>query len=268
MRTFVLLTFLAAIAAALPAQDDVLAVERKDDLAGRARAVELLKQTKMPLRVPEISMKQLCKLLSTASNDQLTFACSTRDSDDAPKMEFALRSASLWSIMAIAQQETGLRFVYRFGVVFVTKADRLKPLTYLRIYDLRAHLQPLRSFPGPDLRLRTADDDRPLFPEEVETGQTISGFTADGIEELVQSSVQPDSWSSDDVRLINQDGLFLIRQTPAAHAEIEKLLIQAGLWAPVTPRRVVRRPAAERRPAERRVVRSSRAGKPARSRKK
>ena len=36
--------------------------------------------------------------------------------------------------------------------------------------------------------------------------------------------------------LVNQNGVFLIRQTPQAHREVEALLVKLGVWA---PRRVI-----------------------------
>ena len=220
------------------AQDDVLAVERRADLRGHAAAVKLLKKTRMPVVAVDMTAKELCTMLTVATASKLGFMCSRRVSEAAPKLNLDLRSTSLWSVMAIAHSETGLRFVLRHGVVFLTEADKVKPLTYLQIYDLRGACAPLRSFPGPDLRLRTSGDDRPLFPEEVESTSTISGFTADVFENLLRESVRPDSWSNEGVTLSNQNGLFLIRQTPQVHREIEVLLIRAGLRS---PQRLLRR---------------------------
>jgi hypothetical protein len=223
--------------AAVPAQDDVLTVERQDDLRAHAAAVRLLKKTRIPLVAEELSAKQLCRVLTAATGDKLTFVCSNKVADAAPTLSVSLTSASLWSILSIAQVETGLHFVFRHGVVFVVPADEVKPLTYLRMYDLRGHFMPLKSFPGPELTLSLSGDERPLFPEEVVTDQTVSGFTAEGVEALLVENVQPDSWAREGVSMTNLDGLFLIRQTPRVHREIETMLVRVGLVAPV---RVVR----------------------------
>ena len=132
-----------------------------------------------------------------------------------------------------------MRFVFRHGVVFLTKPDGIEPLTCLRIYDLRAACMPLKSFPGPDLRLRTPGDDRPLFPEEAVSETTLSGFTADGIESLLRETVRPESWAAKRVSMSNHRGLFLIRQTPQVHREIETLLVRMGLRSPA---RLINRP--------------------------
>ncbi|HEX5051983.1 MAG TPA: hypothetical protein VFZ65_09440 [Planctomycetota bacterium] len=235
MPTLLLLT---AVAAGVRAQDDVLAVERRGDVRAHAAAVRLLKNTRARLRVEDVAPDELCGLLAHATGDKLSFVCCKRDEVAAARVTLQLGQSSLWTVLAATQLQTGLRFVFRSGVVFLTTADDVKPLAYLQVYDLRSYCAPLRSFPGPDLRLRQPGDDRPLFPEEVDSGETVSGFTADGIEALLRETVRPESWASPDVSLSNHGGLFLVRQTPAAHREIENLLAQLGLW---TPRRIAGR---------------------------
>ena len=231
MRVAALL-FLPLLAVTAVAQHDVLAVERRGDLRAHASAVKLLRKTRIALHAEDMTMKELCSLLSSATAHKLPFSCSKRESEAASHLELEVRSASIWSILSMTQMKTGMRFVVRSGIVFLTTADKIKPLTYLAIYDFRGACTKLRSFPGPDLRLRTASDDRPLFPEEVESESTVSGLTAEGIETLLQESVRPASWAIEGVSLTNQNGLFLIRQTPQVQREIRALFVRLGLVAP------------------------------------
>jgi len=228
--------FVAPMAAA---QDDVLAIERQKDTRGHRAAVQFLHKQRVTLAVEDLQPKELCRYLTTATGMKLDFHCAAADSDAAKAIDLNLRGTSLWSLMSIAQIETGLRFVYRHGVVFFVKPTDIKPLTRLAIYDLRAECAPLTNFPGPELGLGLSRDERPLFPEPVESGTTISGFTADGVETLLRETVRPESWDLDGVKLINQNGLFLIRHTPQGHQDIEYTLVKLGLKAP--SRRMVRR---------------------------
>ncbi|MCK5942817.1 MAG: hypothetical protein KAI24_12650 [Planctomycetes bacterium] len=227
--------------AVLPAsaQDDVLAVERRSDLRGHARLVRALHERRVSLTATEMSARELCRFLTASVGEATTFHCRSSHADAAPKLDLELRATPLWSLMSIAQMETRLRFVYRFGVVFLVPADDIRPWTHLEIYDLRGMVATLRQFPGPELGLGIDRSERPLFPEPIETEQTVSGFTADGIEQLLRESVRPESWERDGVKLINQGGLFLIRQSPQVHDEIELLLARVGLMAP--SRRLLRR---------------------------
>lgn len=221
------------------AQDDVLAIERHTDLRGHRVAVQRLHEMRVTLAAEAVTAKVLCRYLTTATGNELGFHCSKADSEAAPVLNLNLRGTSLWSMMSIAQIETGLRFVYRSGLVFLVKPDEIKPLTNLVVYDLRAECAPLMNFPGPDLGLGLSRDERPLFPEPTESGTTISGFTPDGIEALLRETVRPETWDLDGIKLINQNGMFLIRQTPQGHDEIEFTLVKLGLMSP--SRRLLRR---------------------------
>lgn len=232
MRCSALLTVSLFVAPMALAQDDVLAIERRQDVRGHRVAVKRLHEMRVTLAVADLTPKDLCRYLTMATGNELGFNCSKADSEAAATMNLNLRGTSLWSMMSIAQIETGLRFVYRFGVVFLVKPDAIKPLTDLVVYDLRAECAPLMNFPGPDLGLGLSRDDRPLFREPVESGTTISGFTPDGIESLLRETVRPESWGLDGIKLINQNGMFLIRQTPQAHDEIEFTLVKLGLKSP------------------------------------
>lgn len=232
MRLPALLLVSLSMVPVVPAQDDVLAVERRADTRSHTVVVKRLHQMKVTLAVEDLTPKDLCRYLSVATGNELSFHCTKADSEAAPAVSMNLRGTSLWSLMSIAQIETGLRFVYRFGVVFLVPPDAIKPLTKLVIYDLRAATSRLTNFPGPDLGLGLSRDERPLFPEPEVSETTISGFTAEGVEALLRESVRPKSWDLDGVTLSNHNGLFLIRQTPQAHDEIEWLMVKAGLKSP------------------------------------
>ncbi len=220
------------------AQDDVLAVERRDDLPRHAAAVRLLRNTVVTARCEAATAKEVCGLLNAATGDKLLFSCRSAEVEPAPTVSLQCKATSLWSVLSIVQIQTGQRFVYRSGVVFLVPPEQIKPYLCLGVYDLRAATMKLRNFPGPDLRLPIANDDRPLIPEPEESEETVSGFSAAGLEQLLRDNVQPDSWSRDGVSLNVQNGLFLIRQTPSAHREIDAMLIRLGLRSPP---RVLRR---------------------------
>lgn len=226
------------VAPAAPAQDEVLTLERRTSARAYDSAVALLKKTRMQFVASDMTPRDLCKALTMGAGGKLNFSCSRKVSEAAPTLELDLPPTSLWSIMSIAQMETGLRFVYRHGIVFLVPQDQVKPMTYLRVYDLRSATMPLRSFPGPDLRLRLPNEERVLFPEDEISETTLSGFTDESLETLFRETVRPESWEVEGVSLNVQNGIFLIRQTPAVHREIQKTLIKIGLWSPPRVRRI------------------------------
>jgi len=244
----VLLAFALLSIVPLPAQDDVLAVERREDLRARDAAARLLQSTRLSVRFEGVQPKELCQQLARLSGDKLSFVCAVKGELAATSVDLQLRATTLWSTMAIVESTSALRFVWRSGVVFCVGKDDIKPLTYVEVYDLRAMVTPLHSFPGPRLGLRGPGDEGPLFPPEEESTTTISGFTAEGVEQLLKDFAAKDTWARDDVGIVDNKGLLLIRQTPQGHREVQRLLVQLGLWSP--PRAIALPAASPPKPAE------------------
>jgi hypothetical protein len=184
-----------------------------------------------------VQPKELCQQLARLSGDKLSFVCAVKGEVAATSVDLQLRATTLWSTMAIIGSATALRFVWRSGVVFCVGKDDIKPFTYVEVYDLRPMVTPLHNFPGPRLGLRGPGDEGPLFPPEEESTTTISGFTAEGVEQLLKDFAAKDTWTRDDVGIVDNRGLLLIRQTPQGHRDVQRLLVQLGLWSP--PRVIV-----------------------------
>lgn len=231
----------AMLLAAAPAQDDVLAVERREDVRSRDALAVLLQKTHADFRLEAMAPRDFCRLLAARLGDKVNFMCSGKPEELAgAAVTLELRGASLWTAMAVAQMSSGLRFVYRSGVVFMVPPAAIKPLTYVVTYDLRAECARLRNFPGPELRLPDGNDDRPLFPAEEESTTTVSGYTAEDIEALLRGNVTPEAWTDGAASLTNTNGLFVVRHSPAGHREVRELLQALGLL-PAPRVRVARR---------------------------
>jgi hypothetical protein len=221
------------------AQDDVLAVEQRQDLKARDALVPVLQRTKTDLHWLAITPKDLCRQLEVLSGDKVSFVCGKTAAAATP-MDLDLKAVTPWSAMAAAQTASGLRFVYRSGVVFLVPKDEVKPLTLLMVYDLRSAVMPVKSFPGPRLGL-DAGDNSAKMPAEEDSGTTVSGFTADGIETLIKAHVTPELWAGDTVSLHQANGLFFVRQTVAGHRELRQFVADLGLVS--DPRAIEREPA-------------------------
>lgn len=216
---------------ALPAGvDGILAVEKREDRPGRDRIAALLRRTRLQFAVNEIGPKDLCRYLATLTGDKVAFRYLDKGST-APvePVTLELHATNLLSAMSAVQTVTGLRFVYRDGVVFLVPKDQFKPLTWLEVIDLRGVTRPLPSFPGPRIGLLGAGEEAAvLFPPEGVSGSTISGFTAEGLEQLIRENVTPEAWG-EKATLTNHDGLFLVRHDDAGHRAVRVLLHELGV---------------------------------------
>lgn len=234
------------------AQDEVLTVERREDVRAHATAVSLLKNLRATFAVADGTPREICRLLATAAGEKLSFSCSGKPAVADARLSLDLKHASVWAAMAAVQAQSELRFVFRHGVVFLVPKDEVKPLTYLAVYDLRPQTARLRNFPGPRLGLVGPGEEGVLFPPEEESDQTVSGFTAETIETLLREGVTPEQWDAGGVSLSNANGLFLIRHTLHGHREIRVLLDRLGLVPlPTLRRESLDSTASDRRPRNR-----------------
>lgn len=228
MKALLAITIVAVTS--LSAQDEALAVERREDVRDHRACLALLRSTHTDWRMRDITPKDFCRQLSAATGDKMTFSFAAKGEAAAtPAFDLELRAATPLTAMAVVQQVTDLRFVWRSGVVFLVGKDEVRPLTYLQLYDLRGLCAPLKSFPGPKLGLLTGEGSDAVFPPEVDSGTTVSGFTAELIEKLIKENVTPEAWATDGVSLTNQNGLLLVRHTLQGHREIARLLDRLGL---------------------------------------
>jgi hypothetical protein len=227
MRTLLLLV-VCLVAPRLRAQDDIPMVERAQDLRARDAASALLRSSRTDWQLKAITPKDLCRLLATASGDKVSFVAALKGDAATTPFDVELKAATPLTVMAVTQLTTGLRFVWRSGVVFLVPKEDVHPLVMLVLYDLRALCAPLRNFPGPRLGLERGGTEA-VFPPEEDSGTTVSGFTADFIERLIKEDVTPEAWGNDGISLTNQNGLFLVRHTPQGQREVARLLDQLGL---------------------------------------
>jgi hypothetical protein len=208
----------------------VLPVEKAEDQRGRNQIAVLLARAKVNFIVQGMGPKELCRYLSSLAGDKVTFLFLDRSGTaKVDPIELELKSVNLLSVMSAVQMQTGLQFVYRDGLVLLSPKDQVNPAMTVRVYDLRGAVTPLHNFPGPKLGLRSPTEEAgPLYPPEEESGNTVSGFTAEQIEELIKKHVTPELWG-DKATLSNQRGVFLVRTTLAGHRAIALLLDELGV---------------------------------------
>lgn len=74
----------------------------------------------------------------------------------------------------------------------------------------------------------------------------ISGFTADGIETMLENDITPEAWGTDQASLTNTNGVFVGRHSLAGHKQVRELRVALVLIA--APRTYVRREPPPRSP--------------------
>ncbi len=248
--------------------DDVLLIERMGDARGRARAAQQFAKVRVDLHAEKMSMKDFARFCAAAAGDRFNFIISSKGValDDLPTVSLTLRKASLLQIMGVVQSTTDIRFVYKAGVVLLKPKDELREAKYLRVYDIRAAVAPLRDHPGPKLGLVPQGSDA-LDAELPEDGdKTLSGWNIDQVTDLVRNHVAPESWDEAGATISSNRGALWVRQSPRNQKKVRALLLKIGVIQPVRTivrsRRVPARKVTIKRPAVKKI-----GTKPARKKK-
>ena len=247
------LVFLALSASLIAAPqssspDDYLIVERREDLAGRNLLVRDLGQIRVKILVENLDPRGLCRFLASATGDKVNFIVVNRgmDAEDLAPISLDLPSIALTNLMAVVQQVSDMRFVYKDGLVMLTHKDAVKPMLYMEMYDLRSATMPLRNSPGPRLVLRVPGEDDLFCSFDEESTTTTSGFTTEFLEDFLREHVTPDDWGENGVSIADTNGVLVIRHSLQGHRQGRDTLRRLGVLP--GPTLLIRRPLRRPRP--------------------
>ncbi len=159
--------------------------------------------------------------------------------------------SGLQLVFGLLQGRGPLRFVLRHGMIFLQQKAEVKPLAYLKIYDVRAAVFKAPVFVAPQLGLRPLDSEGGFVGGTTGDSKPIHGYDADRLVELIQRHVEPEAWGKAGVSIESQNGILFVRQTVRGQEGVRKLLVKLGVIAAPRPAkkrplRSVRRTAAPR----------------------
>ncbi|HLU37827.1 MAG TPA: hypothetical protein VK081_00485 [Planctomycetota bacterium] len=232
--------------------EDVVVVERREDIAARNAARDLLGATTITVRGP-LTVRDLGRVLAQACGGRLNFVFVGRvtKAADVPPLEIDLVRATPMQVLALVRDHWKLQPVWRAGMVCLVPEDEVEEATWLQVYDVRAETMPLRDFPGPVLRLPAPGEETDVTTGEEEPRTTVSGFTADQLVALVREHATDANWEGDRVSISAQGGILAVRQTERGHRAVRRALAALGIAAAAPGRvRTPQRPdGRERTPA-------------------
>ncbi|MCA8956703.1 MAG: hypothetical protein KDC87_11570 [Planctomycetes bacterium] len=247
--------------------DDLLVVEAPGERGARNQLLARLANIRVTVHWNDASAKEVAQFLQSASGKSMNVVVSSRTvkPEAMPRVTMTLKNITVKNLMALVQDQTDLRFTYQSGVVFLKPKDEVKARTFLRMYDVRAAVMPVKNFkPRYKLGLRVNEEEAGVGVDDEEAKPLL--FDADRLVELVRGNAAKDSWDRPGVSIDSLNGILLVRQSVRGHREVRDLLVQLGAIPPtlrVVARRVPTKlgssvkPKAPRKPAkdDKRVVR-------------
>ncbi len=227
--------------------DDLLVVEKRKDLAARTRMVNQLRKICVTVNFEDATAREVASYIQFASGKSVNVIVSskTMKPDDMPKTTLALKSISLANLMSVIEQQTGLRFTFNSGMIFLKPKDEVKALAYLRMYDVRAAVFAATEFIPPKLGLRPPDSEGDFAATEGEP-KPINGYDIDRLVELIRNNAVSETWDTEGVSLDALNGILLVRQTVKGHRAVREILVKMGA-VPAKRRIVLRRPRVRRK---------------------
>lgn len=221
--------------------EDVLIVEKRKERAARNRVARELARYRVTLAAEDLSARELARYLTVATGNRVDFVPIGQSVavDDLPTLTLQLSKHPALQTLSIIQSVTDLRFVFGSGVVMIKHKDDVREDKRMKVYDLRSAVATLRDFPGPKIGINV-DDEGLSDLEDQDPDKTVSGFTIEGIHDMVREHVEPDSWDAEGGSTISiHGGALIVRASDRTHTKVGQFLVQIGVVPPPTR---VRRP--------------------------
>lgn len=198
------------------------------DGEGRAAALRRLESVRVTVDFRETPLAQALDFLREASGLNLVFTPAAAGKDPGAKVTLKARDLGLRTVLRLVLRPRDLGVAWRDGAFQVVTREELVSATVLRMYDVRSHLLRIQDFKGPSMELTTTvRNDAKVVGIVVleEDGPKEPPIGEEALLGLVKDSTGRRSWDDNPAASINVvHGILMVSQTPAVHAEIERLL--------------------------------------------
>ena len=197
------------------------------DEEGRAAALRRLDAVRVSVDFREAPLAQAIDYLREASGLNIVFTPAAAEKDPGAKVTLKVRDLGLRTVFRLMLRPRDLGMTWRDGAFQIVTREELGSATVLRMYDVRSHLLKMKEFPGPSMEL-TNTGNRPEEPcgifiledfvKEPPIGEEL-------LQDLVRNNTGRRSWDENPAASISvANGILMVSQTPAVHAEIGRLL--------------------------------------------
>jgi tetratricopeptide (TPR) repeat protein len=195
-----------------------------DDPADRA-VREKLEQTVIKHVFPSATVQAWAAYYANLTG--VTFVVSTEVADmseeDTTLVDFRLSERSVADALEAIQTRTGVAYRINNGLVQLVSPENAIGNLYYDRYRVSDLVEGFMPQPGPDLKLKTPEDDSPLFPEVDE--DPLPAVVDDGrLTEILKASVAPEKWEGSPFTMNYQAGMLLVRADKATHEALGALL--------------------------------------------
>lgn len=141
--------------------------------------------------------------------------------DGIPKVTLKLKDVTLRQVAELVAKFSGTKLAVRDGVLLFTTPEEARGEPVLQIYTLSDLTFKLRNFPGPDIRIHLKGVE---FEPEKESDVESPFDDPETVIALIKKMTGDGTWEDDDVSIAGDERRLVVRQYPAVHKEIRRLL--------------------------------------------
>lgn len=141
--------------------------------------------------------------------------------DGIPKLTLKLKDVSLRQVAELVAKFSGTKLAVRDGVLLFTTPEEARGEPVLQIYTLSDLTFKLRNFPGPDIQIHLKGVE---FEPEKESDVASPFDDPETVIALIKKMTGDGTWEDDDVSIAGDERRLVVRQYPAVHKEIRRLL--------------------------------------------
>ncbi|MCZ6787398.1 MAG: hypothetical protein O7E54_09565, partial [Planctomycetota bacterium] len=154
----------------------------------------------------------------------LNFVLSQKVKEEKAEVEIELKvdNVPVDQVLMFITEPHDMTWKIEYGVVMILDKEEALAAPVLRFYDVKDLVAKIQDFPGQDVNLIPS---KYQPPEEEEPEDPVSPFEIDQLIEVIQTTVEPESWDAiEGAEIQPKNNVLVIRTIPEVHRKIAKLL--------------------------------------------
>lgn len=217
MRTMTALLAMAALAWAGDTREDA------------SRKLELLKVT---VDFQDVRLPEAIEYLREVSGLNMVVLPKAMEKDGDAKVTLKVKDLSVKSVLKLLLSSRNLTMTWRDGALVVLPKEDLSDSTTMRIFDVRSMLVKLQDHPGPRVELvGPTKSGIPLVGVAILEEPPRPPVDEDFLQILIKENTGAGTWDSNPRAALNlTNGQLVVSQTPRVLREIEALLGLLGQY--------------------------------------
>ncbi len=200
------------------------------DADKRAEIMSKLRTMKVSLDFRDTPLQDVIDFIREMTGINFVIDQKVYEETEADKLTITIKvdDLELRSALKLMLQMRGLTAVFRDGVLLIVTQKSQEENVFMKIYDVRDLLQPVRDFPGPNISLAQGEDGATsgIDTSAFNTPESNTAITTDFIVDTIKKSCGGSTWDSDKCSIQISNGMLIVVQSRDVHEEVNRLIDQ------------------------------------------